>query len=259
MHSLRTRHARFLGVTACVFALGLAACGGSSKAASSSTATTGAGGSTAALAPASDTSGGGSGRTTCNQVTKADVQALLTSQITTVTVKAAGMGPDLQPDGKGQQCIFATSDTSNAISIMVLPANDLGQNYDGDVRSLSQPVNVAGVGDKAVRDGAHATSTLSSVKGNVYCAVSVQSDDVPGIAQLEDAAGHSSNIGDKAFSELADAIGTLCNRVYGSGNTTPDLTGLKAAGAAAASQPTTTTALTVPANFTLPTDGSTTP
>jgi hypothetical protein len=44
-----------------------------------------------------------------------------------------------------------------------------------------------------------------------------------GIAQLEDAAGHTSNIGDKAYAELAAAIGTLCNRVLGSGNTTPDL------------------------------------
>jgi hypothetical protein len=58
------------------------------------------------------------------------------------------------------------------------------------------------------------------------------------VGQLEEAAGATGTIGNKAYAEIAAALGTVCNRVYGSGNTTPDLSGLTAAAAAA---PTTTT------------------
>jgi len=262
MQCTRVAPHRRIGLTACLLALalGLAACGGSSSKGSSSTASTGVGGSTAAATGATDPGGGGGGASvTCNQLTKADVQPLLAAPITGVTVKAAGMGSNFEPDGKGQQCSFAVEGMASAISVTVLPSNDEAQNYDGDVRALSPAVSVPGIGDKAVRDGGHGTPTLSSLKGDVYCSVAVQPDDVPGIAQLEDAAGHTSDIGDKAYAELAAAIGTLCNRIYGSGNTAPDLTGLVSAGAAAASQPTTTTDLTLPTNLTLPTDGASTP
>jgi hypothetical protein len=254
MNVMRVPHGRLIRATACLFALGLAACGGSSSKAASSTSTTGAGASTSASSQGSGTTaGGGNGSTTCNQLTKADVQPLLSQPITSVVVKPAGA------KGEGQQCSFGLVDVSAAISVTVLPENDILQNYDGDIRSTAKPVSVPGIGDKAFRDGDHGSASITALKGDVYCSVAPQSDDMPGVAQLEDAAGNTSNIGDKAYSEIAAAAGTLCDRIYGSGNTTPDLTDLVAAGAAAASQPTTTTALTVPANFTLPTDGSPAP
>jgi hypothetical protein len=62
--------------------------------------------------------------------------------------------------------------------------------------------------------------------------VSLGTDEgVPGVAQLEEAAGGTSNIGEAANGIIAAALGTLCNRIYGSGNTTPDLSALGSASA----------------------------
>ena len=245
MHMQPRNRIRLLGVAVCLCVMSLAACGGSSSKGSSSSAGTTSGGSSSGSTPAAATSSSGGGSATCKQITKADVQPLLTAPITSVTVTAAGTGPNLQPDGKGQKCVFALADTSSAITITVLPSDDSMRNYAGDLAALtSSAVSVPGIGDKAVRDGSHGSTTLSSQKGNVYCAVDVSdAGDVPGVGQLEHAAGDTSNIPDSAYAELAAAIGTLCNRVYGSGNTTPDLTALVAAGKAAAAQPTVTTGL----------------
>ncbi len=48
-----------------------------------------------------------------------------------------------------------------------------------------------------------------------------------------EAAGDTNNIADSAYQTVAIALGTLCNRIYGSGNTTPDLSSLLAMDAAA--------------------------
>ena len=89
--------------------------------------------------------------------------------------------------------------------------------------------------------GAAATTKVLMLKGKTYCSVSPQDGAIPGEAQLEEASGDTAGIGNKAYAEIAAAIGTVCNRIFGSGNTTPDLTGLTQAGAAAAAAPTTTT------------------
>lgn len=46
------------------------------------------------------------------------------------------------------------------------------------------------------------------------------------------AAGNSSNIAPVAHQVGVEALGTLGNRIYGSGNTTPDLSGIPKASAA---------------------------
>lgn len=244
-----------LGVAACLFAVALAACGGSSSKASGSTATTGAGGSTAATSQSSDTtsgsSGGGNAAATCKQLTYADVQPLVVDPITKVAVTTASAS-----DNNGQRCVWGTSSTSDAMAITVLSGNDAKNMFSSDVQSITA-VSLPGVGDKAARDGSHSSDLVTSMKGDLYCGVTPGDGAVPGIAQLEDAAGNSSKIGDKAYAEQSAAVGTLCNRIYGSGNTTPDLADLKASGATAATAP--TTGPTLPTNFTLPTDGSTTP
>jgi hypothetical protein len=97
---------------------------------------------------------------------------------------------------------------------------------------------VPGVGDKAVRDGDHGTQAVSAIKGSEYCRVTPGDGEVPGIGDLERDAGDSSNIGDANYALEAAAVATLCNRIFGSGNTTPDLSALLAnASAAAASTP----------------------
>lgn len=217
------------------------ACSGSSKTASSSTAA--AAGATSAAGAAgqaagsatSAAAGGASGATgatkiTCNQLTDADLQPLMVDKITGFAATPAGT------NGEGQTCNWATSSTASGMSITVLAGQDATNTFDGDLQSLSNSaVSVPGVGDKAVRDGGHGTDAVSAIKGSQYCQVSPGDGEVPGVADLEKAAGDTSNIGDANDALEAAAVATLCNRIFGSGNTTPDLTKLLANASAAAS------------------------
>jgi hypothetical protein len=187
-------------------------------------------------------------KTGCSQLTKAQVQSLIVNPITKVTVKAVTAEQYTGGTKRiGQQCVFAAgSADSEALTVTVISGPIAARAYAADVQGLSGAVAVPGVGTKAVRapvdaKGAAATTTLSALKGTTYCSVSPQDGDVPGEAQLEEAAGATADIGNKAYVEIAAAVGTVCNRIFGSGNTTPDLTGLTQAGAAAAAAPTTTT------------------
>ncbi len=248
---------RRLGAALCLFAVAFAACGGgSSKGASSSTTAAGAG--AASAAGSGTTSNGITGGSTtgdakahCDQITKADVQPMFPTQtITKVTVKVAGT------TSKGQSCLFASADTSNLLFVNVMSGEDAKNAYNTDTIGFgTHAVAVSGIGDKAARDGSHGDSIVTSTQGDLYCSVLPQIDEFVGVQPLMVAAGNTGNIDDKYYAEAAAAAGTLCNRVYGTGNTTPDLNALTAAGSAAASQPTTTTALTFPTGgFTVPTD-----
>ncbi len=153
----------------------------------------------------------------------------MVQKITGVKVTAAGQ------TGEGQTCNWATSDTSAGMSITVLSGQDATANFNGDLQSLSDSaVSVPGVGDKAVRDGDHGTDAVSALKGSQYCRVTPGDGEVPGVGDLEKAAGDTSNIGDANDALEAAAVATLCNRIFGSGNTTPDLSTLLANASAAA-------------------------
>jgi hypothetical protein len=188
-------------------------------------------------------------KTGCSQLTKAQVQPLIANPITKVTVKpVTEQQYTLGTKKVGQECVFAAgSGDSEALTVIVISGPIAAKAYADDVQSLSpRPVAVPGVGSKAVRarvdaKGAAGTTTLSALKGDTYCSVSPQDGDIPGEGQLEEAAGDTADIGNKAYAEIAAAIGTVCNRVFRSGNTTPELTGLTQAGAAAAAGSTTTT------------------
>ena len=185
----------------------------------------------------------------CSQLTKAEVQPLIVNPITKATVRAVTAARYTGSTKRiGQECVFAAgSGDSEALSVTVINGPFAARAYAADVQGLSpRPVAVPGVGSKAVRarvdaKGAASTTTLSALKGQTYCSVSPQDGDIPGEGQLEEAAGDTADIGNKAYAEIAAAIGTVCNRIFGSGNTTPDLTGLSQAGTAAAANPTTTT------------------
>ena len=177
-------------------------------------------------------------KTGCSQLTKAQVQLLIVHPITKVTVKPV-TGEQYTGSTKriGQLCVFAAgSGDSEALTVTVIYGSAAARAYEGDVQGLSpRPVSVPGIGSKAVRGrvdakGAAATTMLSALKGQTYCSVSPGDGDIPGEAQLEEAAGYTSDIGNKAYAEIAAAIGTVCKRIFGRGNTTPDLTGLTQAG-----------------------------
>jgi hypothetical protein len=232
------------------------ACSGSSKTASSTSSTPAAAGAASVAGSAAGSAATASSPTgataatkiTCSQLTDADIQPLMVDKITGVTATPAGT------TGEGQTCNWATAGSSSSMSITVLSGSDATSTYNGDVQSLSKAVSLPGVGDKAARDGGDATSAVSAIKGSQYCRVAPGDGEVPGVADLEKAAGDSSDIGDANYALEAAAVATLCNRIFGSGNTTPDLGTLMAnASAAATSSPSDQGALP---SAVLPTDAS---
>jgi hypothetical protein len=177
------------------------------------------------------------GGATCSQLTAKQVQPLVSDPITKVSSKPVS-GTLYFTGNKqvGQACTFATSDTESALTVTVIGGPAAAKAYAAELQRLGAHVSVAGVGAKAVRarvdsDGAVSTAELLSLKGSTFCQVTPQADLIPGVGKLEEAAGFKEDIGNDAYVAIANAIGTVCNRVYKSGNTTPDLSKLTAAAA----------------------------
>lgn len=248
MHPRPARPRLTTGITALIIAAGAstlpAACsssGSSSPGAAGPAASAATGGSSQAAA--------GNGNATCTQLTKAEVQPLLTDQITTESTQTV---PDqVSLSGTAQQCTFAIKDSAQAIIVMVVGGPDADGFFASAQQSLSQPVSVPGIGAKAVRDAGDATSTITAEDNGVGCSAAIGSEgEMPGVGALEEAAGDTSDIGDANYAVISTALGTLCNRVFGSGNTTPNLSGLTAATV------TTPPDDGLPTGFIIPTDGS---
>jgi hypothetical protein len=179
--------------------------------------------------------GSGGGKATCSQLTIAQVQPLVVKPITKATSAAAPLNVSLH--GLGQMCTFATSSTESAITVTVVGGQDAANYYIGQVQGIT-PVSVSGIGDKAVRDGGHGSSTITAEAGGVTCSVSTSAEDnLPGVGALEEAAGDTSNIGDANDAVISTALGTMCNRIFGSGNTTPNFSGLSTPTASASPAP----------------------
>lgn len=228
MHRLISR----ASVALVVIGLAIAGCGGGTGGAPlqppaptvSDAGGLSSGGQAASAAPQASPGSTGGTAVTCNQLTNSDVQPLLVDPILNLTVTAAGV------DGEGQQCVFDTGDSAHAVDVLVLSGDMATTGYAQDVHEMTKPVSVPGIGEKASRDTND--SSVDAITGDIYCSVSLAaSNDVPGVAQLEDAAGGTANIGDRAEGIIAAALGTLCNRIYGGGNTTPDLSGLSSTSA----------------------------
>jgi hypothetical protein len=241
-----------LALSLCLLGAGCSS-GGSATPASSTGARTTAGSSGGESSQPSS----GAGNAICSQLTRAEVQPLLADPITNVvlTPLTNEQLPSVLTEGKkveGQTCAYAVAGTAQALTINVLGGSDSSVMYTADLQGLSQPVSVPGVGDKATRDGSDSTPIVTSVKGSLYCSVTPQSDEIPGLAPLMKAAGNTGDIGDANYAVAATAVATLCNRIYGSGNTTPDLSSL------ATATPPTPTGGGLPTNFGVPTDGAST-
>ncbi|MEO9138875.1 MAG: hypothetical protein ABI345_07380 [Jatrophihabitans sp.] len=211
-----------------------------------------ASGSAGAVAPGAAAD---SDRATCSQVTKSQVQPLLVAAITSATTAVPPVG-ETGAGGTGQRCTFATSDSAQALSILVIGGKYAENFYQSQVQSTAQAVSVPGVGTKAIRDASHSSTAVTAERRGVVCVVDTSgADQLPGVAALEKAAGDSNRIGDSNWVQVAAALGTLCNVVFGSGNTTPDFSGLEAAAATASAAPSTGGGL--PTNITFPTDAPT--
>jgi hypothetical protein len=166
---------------------------------------------------------------TCKQLTKAQIQPFTTVPITQVKVTAALN----TSNPTGQQCVWSGSGESGGIDVLVLKGK---QNYNQDVRDSHLTMAVPGVGDKAAR--AKGDFQIDALKGDEFCSVSVgESDEIPGVSTLEAAAGDTSDIPESANATIAKALGTICNRLFKNGNTTPSFAGLSAATATTTSAP----------------------
>lgn len=227
----------------------LAACSSSGPAASGTPAPGGSAAAAAVGGASGQPAAAGDGKATCTQVTKAQVQPLLVKPITNVS--SATVPDQVSLNGTAQQCTFATADSAQAIVITVVGAQDADNFFIAAQRGTSNPAAVSGIGAKAVRDADDGTSAITAEDDGVGCSVSTSGEDqLPGVDALEVAAGYTSDIGDKNFAVISTALGTLCNAVFGSGNTTPDFSGLSSAGVS------TPDGGGLPTDFSIPTDGS---
>jgi hypothetical protein len=154
---------------------------------------------------------------TCKQLTKSQIQPLVSDTVSSVKVTAGGFA--------GQQCVFSNSDAEAAIDVLVDKGSEAATEFNTEVKNFTRKVAVPGVSGKAYRDTGD--FTIEALYGDKYCSVSTGSaDTIPGVGAIEAANGGTSDIGDANDAVLARALGTICNRIYGSGNTKPSLDGL---------------------------------
>ena len=182
---------------------------------------------------------GPAGPSTCSQLTKAQVQPLLAHPVTKLTVTPVpGILYGISAKQVGEICNFADTETSNAFTVKVIVGPAAARAYKSELHSMAPssafgsidsrklaPVPVVsggkGVRERADNRGAVSGAEVASIKGSTFCAVIPTDDEIPGVARLEKAAGYTADIGDKAWADVAAAIGEVCNRIYHSGSTNP--------------------------------------
>lgn len=166
------------------------------------------------------TEGGMTAKTmpTCSQLKAADVQGLMTNPVVGgAVVTTVGY------DADGQQCVFGDADSTQAVDVIVVPANDPVAGYAASMQGTTNPVAVPGVGDAAFRPTGDIVPFAEH--GGVLCTVSIaDATQVPGVAALVVNGTLDLTEGQDAI--IAAALGTVCNRIFGSGNVTPELSGL---------------------------------
>ncbi len=170
------------------------------------------------VGPGDSTAGSGGATASCKGLTAVDAQPLVVDQITDVTITPYGL------HGTGQECRFNTTEDSVTVDVTVDGGADGSAEFDGT--TFTDPVPLPGVGDKAIWDSNDESSEFVAIKGTVYCSVEVDPENVPGVGHLMDEVNNTIRIGDANYKILAAAAATLCNRIYGSGDTTIDLSGL---------------------------------
>jgi hypothetical protein len=111
-----------------------------------------------------------SGKATCKQLPKSQIQPVLSVPIGKVSVTAA-----LQT---GQQCVYsgAGSDDGVDIDVLVFNGSQAKPEFQQEVKGWGPKVAVKGIGDKAYRK--KGDYQIDSIKGSEFCSVSVGSDEL---------------------------------------------------------------------------------
>lgn len=163
---------------------------------------------------------------TCKQLTKAQIQPLMATSITSVKVSAEGLKVKAG-ETSGQQCVFSGT-RGRAIDVLVDKASLYAKTtsaFQQQVADLHGKVAVPGVGAEAYRE--KGDFQIIALRGDEECSVSTGSGDtIPGVAALQEANNGHSELPEAANAIIARALGTICNRLYRQGNTKPSLAGL---------------------------------
>jgi hypothetical protein len=192
-----------------------AACSSGSPTAAASGTSQNADGSGATVTTGTSIPAGGAAKATCSQLKASDVQGLMTNPVV-ATPDVTQVGTD----GDGQQCVFHDADSEQAVDILVFPASD-PINYTYAKQHAKKPETLAGVGDQAFNDDGQPTAEHNGLMCTASTGTETQ---IPGADAL--IVNGTLNLTDAQNAVIAAALGTVCNRVFGTGNTTPDLSGL---------------------------------
>ncbi len=246
------RYTRFAGVSIAALAAGavFAACGGSSAPSAASVAAqlnVPAGSAPPVKATKADV--GAAVMDPCQKLTKADVQPFFT--VTVVTEL-----PDAWDTATTKGCEFSAAGIAGATLGIKVVGGD-------DARTMQQlqKTDIQGVAFSGVGVSAHhppGSTEFTALEGTAahpaYCGVSTTGwKELAGKKDLADV----TQIPDASATTIAQQYGTLCNKLFGSGNATPTMTvaapAASAAGPApAAAGPVLATAGTIGPGFPLP-------
>ncbi len=215
------RCARFALVSIATFAAAttLAGCGQSSAPSAPAVAAqlTALAGSVPPAAPIStDRAAPSSVLDPCQKLTKADVQPFFTVPVVTEL-------PDAWDTPTTKGCEFSVAGLSGtSIGIKVVGGDD-AQTMQQLQKADTQEVTFSGVG--VVAEHPHGSTEFTAQEGTTanpaYCAVSTTGwKELAGKKDLADV----TQIPDATATTIAQQYGTLCNRLFGSGNVTPTMT-----------------------------------
>jgi hypothetical protein len=213
-----------------------------------------------AIAAATSGAGGGpavsgaSGAPTdpCTKLTKADVQPFFTVPIATAL-------PSVLNTATTKGCTWSAADGTVETSVALLVRTGGDASFEWTEATSGNPIKFSGVGDQA--EHISGISDFVSIKGGVVCSITTL-----GRTHLAPLAGLTVDsrdlLSDSDATAVAQQFGTLCNKIYGSGNTTPTATASAADSGIESGAPSSsaTSAVSIPAaggtiaatNFPLP-------
>jgi len=177
----------------------------------------------AALIPAANAAPAGNFRP-CDRISAADVQPFFTAPV-------KKRAPESNDDGSSWNCYFDVT-VDNGPTLQILTAIGPAASFFKG-RSLTDDgkpgVALTGVGDTAFRE--HDDIWVYAWKGAMFCMIHsdhsyAQAGDVEMMRGLRLSDSRAKKIPAATAQVLAEALGTLCNRVFGSGNTTPSFAGV---------------------------------
>jgi hypothetical protein len=157
----------------------------------------------------------------CDKLSVADVQPFFNTPIKKVA--------DASGDAPIQNCTFATTDGIQAIQIMTVVGSTVSSFTEKSPTDDGKPgVALTGIGDRAIRESndiwvyAFRNGSFCMIHGD-HSGENAQGsvEEIRGL-KISDSLGHT--IPAAIAQRVAQNLGTLCNKVWGSGNTTPTFT-----------------------------------